>query len=94
MAGNRRWEDWEDGILADVYPSRGARACAEMLGRTEVACATRAGRIGARPSRRWTPEEDRACVLGLVEACRATGRTPDAVIGRMRRLLEAARERG
>ena len=94
MAGGRRWEGWEDEVLADVYPRRGARACAEMLGRTEGACALRAARIGVgsgHTARRWTPEEDRACALGLVGACRATGRTPVAVIARMRQLLERAR---
>ena len=79
MASPQRWTEREDAIIRAVYPTKGAKACADMLGRTESACAVRAKRIGVKCTRRrgrhhvWTKEEDRMCALKLAEVCRLTG---------------------
>lgn len=55
----RRWQEWEDALLAD--PDASARDLAMRLGRAPAAVKQRRRQLGvevARPSRRWEPYED------------------------------------
>lgn len=93
-----RWTPEEDAVIAELYPTRGAKECAKALGRSEVACSSRAKRIGARSltnhgrSNPWTSREERVIVARLAQACRETGRSPMAVIRHSEWLLRKAKE--
>ena len=95
----RPWQQWEDDVLRELYPSKGGMACSEALGRSRSACQARAARIGLHANRRagnsgkWTPDEDRLLVTKLAEVCRATRRTPIAVCRRIEYLSRKAKER-
>lgn len=81
-----RYTPEEDAVIAEVYPARGSKACAEILGRSQVSCANRAKRLGIRSKRsadrshRWSTDDSRLAVAMLLRVSRQTGRTPTAVI--------------
>ena len=75
-----RYTPEEDAVIAEVYPARGSKACAE------ISCANRAKRLGIRSKRsadrshRWSTDDSRLAVAMLLRVSRQTGRTPTAVI--------------
>ena len=92
------WTPEEDAVIAELYPTRGEKECAKVLGRSERACSSRAKRIGVRSltnhgrSNPWTDREERVIVARLAQACRETGRSPMAVIRHSEWLLRKAKE--
>lgn len=93
-----RFTPEEDAVIAEVYPTGGGKACAEILGRSRDSCAARAKRIGVRtatPRGRanpWSELQDRVVLALLLRACKLTGRTPLAVIRHQEWLIKKHRE--
>lgn len=86
----RRWQEWEDALLAD--PDASVRDLAMRLGRTPAAVKQRRRQLGveaARPSRRWEAYEDellRACPSLPDAAAMLPDRSRQALICRARHL--------
>ena len=97
MGRARPWDRREDGVIAVLYPTGGARACAEALGRSEGACSARAKRLGVASARRggrhhmWTREEDRVLAMKLTEAARIVGQPLTSVVTHMSYLVAKSR---
>lgn len=97
MTGPRFTPD-EDAVIAELYPTRGSKACAEILGRSQVSVANRAKRLGIRSKRsadrqhRWSTDDSRLAVSMLLRVSRQTGRTPTAVVRHLDWLIKKKRQ--
>lgn len=100
MAKTPPWSCEENEILATWYPEYGVdwERWDDLLPlRSRKAIQIHAGKIGVkcryRGPRSWRKSEDRAAIAMLVEICRSTGRSPDAVINRLAHLVRENRKR-
>lgn len=94
------WDDEKDAVVKTYYPEHGpAWDGWERLipGVSEKAVAMRAGRLGVkckyRGPKSWTKAQDRVAVALLAQICKSTGRSPYAVIARLRTLYVESKRR-
>ena len=100
IAKNPDWSEHEEYLIRKWYPEKGPSwdAWRKMLpNRTYRAIQQHANRLGVkciyRGPKSWTKSEDRTAMSALVEVCKTTGRTPEAVIRRLDHIMHEARKK-
>jgi len=86
------WEQWEYDWLRQHYHILGAECCAKELRRTKRAIYEKASALGIAADvnryRAWDESEEAILHSALLEMARILGKSPGAIIARMKRLCD------